>query len=83
MTDITVLPVRLVVEPVMDNYGDWADPEMDFRAGYSVKHKDVEGWHEIHYGGSESAHQWLAEHGYEQLTCTFRRHKLAGRYEHV
>ena len=81
MTNITALPDQLLVEPVMDNWIDDTDPEYDFRKGYAIKHKDAEGWHEIHYGSSESAFAWLQERGYEQLTCTMRRHRLAGRYE--
>lgn len=80
--DITVLSVRLLVEPRIENWIDDSDPHYDFRAGYSVKRKDAAGWQIVHYGQSESVTAWLQARGYEQLTCTFRRHKLAGRYEH-
>ena len=80
--DITVLPVRLLVEPRIENWIDDSDPHYDCRSGYSVKYKDEIGWHEIHYGQSESVASWLQERGYEQVSCTFRRHQLAGRYEH-
>ena len=80
---ITVLPVRVLVEPRIENWVDDSDPEFDFRAGYQVKYRDQEGWHEIHYGQTESVTAWLQERGYDQVSCTYRRHKLAGRYEHV
>ena len=80
--DITVLPVRLLVEPRIENWIDDSGPHYDFRAGYSVKYKDAEGWREIHYSSSKSVTAWLQERGYEQVSCTFRRHQLAGRYEH-
>ena len=78
---ITVLPLRLVVEPRIENWMDDSDPHYDFRAGYCVKYKDAQGWQIAHYGQSESITAWLQEHGYDQVSCTFRRHQLAGRYE--
>ena len=78
---ITLLPARLVVEPRIENWMDDSDPHYDFRAGYSIKHKDETGWHEIHYGQSAEVTAWLQKQGYEQCRCTFRRHQLAGRYE--
>ncbi len=74
--------VRVLVEPRVTNWIDDTDPEYDFRAGYVVKYKDALGdWHELYYGTAAAA--WLAERGYEQVSCTFRRHRLAGRYEHL
>jgi hypothetical protein len=73
---ITVLPVRLLVEPCIENWVDDSDPHYDFRTGYQIKYRDQEGWHEIHYGSSDTIIAWLAEHSYDQVSCTYRRHKL-------
>jgi hypothetical protein len=78
---ITVLPFRVLVEPRIENWVDDSDPHYDFRAGYCIKYRDQGGWRGIYYGGSDAVTTWLQEHGYNQVSCTSRRHKLAGRYE--
>lgn len=79
----SILPVQVLVEPVIDNWIDDSDPHYDFVKGHHIKHKDVEGWHELYYGSRSDVAAWLAQRGYEQVSCTMRRHKHAGKYEHI
>lgn len=75
------LPTRLSCEPRIENWIDDSDPHYDFRAGYQVRFRSSEGWHDAYYGRSDEVTAWLAQRGYAHVLCTSRRHILAGRYE--
>lgn len=77
----TLLPTRLIVEPHIVNYVDDSDPHYDVRAGWKIGYRSPEGWVEVFYGRSDEMTAWLAQRGYEQVSCVSRRHTLWGRYE--
>lgn len=75
------LPARLIVGPHFIYLDE--DYERELCLGFTVGYRSSEGWNEVFYSPGDEVTSWLAQRGYEQVSCNARRYPITGRYEHA